>query len=214
MTKRDHSFNSARVTFATVLFAALLALAGTASVFAGGFQLAVEAADGAKTGAKDAALIVRTFGCHQPADANVTVMAEGMVGGRRQSLPVELKADAKGVYSIHQQWPSEGKWVLVLTGTYNGMTSTVFVELGERGKVYADTRLSAWEQDGTHARGIRRKPTAGDIDAALKSNLGSIAMTETPSRSIAPGAIAAGGAGAFLFLVGIAALKRRRRATN
>src|SRR5689334_537357 len=214
MTKRVHSFNGARVTFATLSFAVLIALASTASVFAGGFQLAVEAANGSKTSSQDAALIVRTFGCHQPADANVTVMAEGMVGGRRQSLPVELKADAKGVYSIRQQWPSEGKWVLVLTGTYNGMTSTVFVELGERGKVYADTRLNAWEQDGTHARGIRRKPTAGDVDAALKSNIGSIALAETPSHSILPGAIAAGGAGAFLFLAGLAALKRRRHAAN
>jgi hypothetical protein len=214
MTKRVHSFNSVRVTFITVTFAALLALAGAAGVFAGGFQLAVEASGGAQAGSKDAALVVRTFGCHQPADANVTVMAEGVVGGRRQSLPVELKADAKGVYSIRQQWPSEGKWVLVLTGTYNGMTSTVFVELGERGKVYADTRLDEWKSEGTHARGIRRKPTAGDVEAALKSNIGSIAMTEPPSRSIPPGAIAAGGAGAFLFLAGIVALKRRRQAAR
>jgi hypothetical protein len=212
MTKRVHLFKSVRVTFATVTFAALLALASTASVFAGGFQLAVEAADAAKTGSKDAALIVRTFGCHQPADANVTVMAEGIVGGRRQSLPVELKADAKGVYSIRQQWPTEGKWVLVLTGTYNSMTSTVFVELGEKGKVYADTKLGAWESDGMHARGLRRKPTTADVEAALKANIGSIAMAEPASRSLPPGAIAAGGAGAFLFLIGLAALKRRRRA--
>jgi hypothetical protein len=125
-----------------------------------------------------------------------------------------LKADAKGVYSIRQQWPSEGKWVLVLTGTYNGMTSTVFVELGEKGKVYADTRLGAWESAGTHARGIRRKPTAGDVDAALKANIGSIAMTETQSSSLPSGAIAAGGAGAFLFLLGLAALKRRQRVND
>jgi hypothetical protein len=211
MTKRVHSFNGAGVTFATVLFAALLALASAASVFAGGFQLAIEAPDATKTSLKDAALIVRTFGCHQPEDANVTVTAEGMVGSRRRSLPVELKADAKGVYSIRQQWPSEGKWVLVLTGTYNGMTSTVFVELDEKGKVYADTKLGAWESAGTHARGIRRKPTAGDVDAALKANIGSIAMTETQSSSMPSSAIAAGGAGAFLFLIGLAALKRRRR---
>jgi hypothetical protein len=212
MTKRVHLSNGVKVTFATVLFAALLALASTASVFAGGFQLAVETPDATKTNLKDAALIVRTFGCHQPADANVSVTAEGIVGGRRQSLPVELRADAKGVYSIRQQWPSEGKWVLVLTGTYNGMTSTVFVELGEKGRVYDDTRLGAWESTGTHARGLRRKPTTGDVEAALKANIGSIALTEMPSSSVPSGAIAAGSAGAFLFLLGIAALKRRRRA--
>src|SRR5262249_28591478 len=147
------------------------------NVFAGGFQLTVEAPDTAKINLKDAALIVRTFGCHQPADANVTVTAEGIVGSRRQSLPVELQADSKGVYGIRQQWPEEGKWVLVLTGTYNGMTSTVFVELGEKGKVYSDTHIAAGELKGQHVRGLRRRPTAGDIEAALKSNINNIAMT-------------------------------------
>ena len=214
MRKRVHSFNRINVIFATVLFAALLAGAGAGSVFAGGFQLTVEAPDAAKTGLKDAALIVRTFGCHQPEDANVTVTAEGLVGGRRQSLPVELKADTKGVYGISQQWPSEGKWVLVLTGTYNGMTSTIFVELGDKGQVYSDTRIAAGELKGQHVRGLRRKPTAGDVEAALKSNIGSIATTETSSPAVSPSALAAGGAGACLFLLGIAALKRTRRASH
>src|SRR5260370_933178 len=128
MRKRVHSLSSIGLRVTTVSFGVLLALASAAGVFAGGFQLAVEAPDAGNASMKDAALIVRTFGCHQPADANVTVTAEGIVDGRRQSAPVDLKADAKGVYSIHQQWPEEGKWVLVLTGTYNGMTSTVFVE--------------------------------------------------------------------------------------
>ena len=206
---RVQSFNGIRVTFATVLLATMLALASVASVYAGGFRLAVEAPDASKTNLKDAALIVRTFGCHQPADANVSVTAEGIVGGRRQSLPVELRADAKGVYSIRQQWPAEGKWVLVLTGTYNNMTSTVFVELGEKGHVYADTRLNAFEQEGTHARGLRRKPTSGDVEAALKANISRIAMAETASPALSSSAIAAGG-GAFLFLIGLGALNRRR----
>lgn len=214
MTKRIRSLNRVRVTFATVLLAALLAIVSAANVFAGGFQISVKAADTAKMSMKDAVLVVRTFGCFKPADANVTVTAEGSVNGRRQTLPVELQADETGVYAIRQQWPSEGKWVLVLTGALHGMTSTVFVELGEQGKVYADTKLDAGELSGQHARGLRRKPTAGDIEAALKSNIGSIAMTETSSSSIAPGAIAASSAGVALFLFGLIALKRRRRAAN
>lgn len=208
MRKSRYSFNGVKTTFAAVLFAALLAVASATTVFAGGFQLTVEAPDAAKTSLKDAALIVRTFGCHQPADANVTVTAEGIVGGRRQSLPVELHADSKGVYGIRQQWPAEGKWVLVLTGTYNGMTSTIFVELGENGKVYGDTHIAAGELKGQHVRGLRRRPTAGDIEAALKSNIGSIAMTESASPSASSSAMAAGGAGAFLCLLALAALKR------
>ena len=212
MRKNRYSFNGVKVTFATVLFAALLAVAGVTSVLAGGFQLTVEAPDAGQTNLKDAALIVRTFGCHQPADASVTVTAEGILDGRRQSLPVELKADAKGVYGIRQQWPAEGKWVLVLTGTYNGMTSTIFVELGEKGRVYADTRIAAGDLKGQHVRGLRRKPTAGDIEPALKANINSIAVSKPSSPSVTSSAIAAGGAGAFLFLIGIAALKRRRQA--
>ena len=92
MTRNAQLFKGSKVTFATILFTALLMLADATSVFAGGFQLAVEAPDASKTSLKDAALIVRTFGCFQPADANVTVTAEGVVNGRRQSLPVELRS--------------------------------------------------------------------------------------------------------------------------
>jgi hypothetical protein len=163
---------------------------------------------------KDVALIVRTYGCHQPEDAKVTVTAEGIVDNHRQSMPVDLKADAKGVYTIQRQWPSEGKWVLVLTGTLNGMTSTVFVQLDDKGGIYPDTRLTAYELTGTHARGLRRKPTTGDVEAALKSNIGAIAMAPPSSPSVRPAVLAAGGAGAFLLLFGIAALGRRRRQAN
>jgi hypothetical protein len=211
MRNRVHSSNRVKVTFITISLAAWLALASAPNVFAGGFQISVQAPDAAKLNMKDAVLVVRTFGCFKPEDANVTITAEGVVAGRRQSLPVELHADATGVYAIRQQWPSEGKWVLVLTGTLHGMTSTVFVELGEKGKVYADTRLAAGQLEGTHARGLRRKPTPGDVEAALKASIGSIAMAAAPAASVPSGAIAAGGA--FLFLIGLAALKRRRRSS-
>jgi len=199
-----------RVTFIAVSFAALLALAGVPGAKAGGFQISVQAPDATKMSMKDAVLIVRTFGCMKPADANVTITAEGMVAGHRQSMPVELHADDTGVYALRQQWPAEGKWVLVLTGTLHGMTSTVFVELGDKGRVYADTNLEAGQLAGKHARGLRRTPTSSDVEAALKSNIGSIAQSEPPPSSSSSSAIAAGGAGAFLFLVGLAVLKRRR----
>jgi hypothetical protein len=214
MRRRVRSINHTGVIVTTVSLGVLFALAGAASIFAGGFQLAVEAPHAGSTSVKDAALIVRTFGCGQPADANVAVTAEGIVDNRRQSMPIDLKADAKGVYSIQRQWPQEGKWMLVLTGTYNGMTSTVFVELDQTGGVYPDTRLNAFEVSGTHARGLRRKPTTEDVEAALKSNIGAVAVA-APSRASMPSAlIAASGAGAFLLLFGIAALGRRRRVAN
>lgn len=211
MTQNQGSRSYIRVTFVAVTFAALLALAGVPSAKAGGFQISVQTPDTAKMSMKDAVLVVRTFGCMKPADANVTITAEGMVAGRRQTVPVELHADDTGVYAIRQQWPAQGKWVLVLTGTLHGMTSTVFVELSDQGKVYADTNLEAGQLTGKHARGLRRTPTSSDVEAALKANISRIAEAEPQPSFISSSAIAAGGAGAFLFLAGIAALKRRRR---
>ena len=195
--------------FAYLFFASLLILGGFQSVYAGGFQLTVEAPASDYTHVKDAVLLVRTYGCHTPADANVTATAEGIVNGRRTSIPLELKADEKGVYAITQQWQSEGTWILSFTGTYNGMTCTVFVDLADGGKVHPDTRIEAGYKKGTHARAFNRKPTSDDIESALKSLTGAVGQAE--SR---PGTVVAGSAGAVLFLVGIAALAKKARANR
>ncbi|MBI3697832.1 MAG: hypothetical protein HY238_23745, partial [Acidobacteria bacterium] len=34
-----------------------------------------------------------------------------------------------GVYAIKKQWPSEGNWVLSITGAYLGRSTTLRVEL-------------------------------------------------------------------------------------
>ena len=100
---------------ACLFFASLLILGGFQSAYAGGFQLGVQATPSDYTHVKDAVLLVRTYGCHTPADANVTATAEGIVNGRRTSIPLELLPDEKGVYAITQQWQSEGTWVLSFT---------------------------------------------------------------------------------------------------
>jgi hypothetical protein len=203
-------FNKADGKLRHALLASLLIFGGFTTAFAGGFQLAVEAPDSGDARLKDAALLVRTFGCHTPADANVTATAEGVVNGRRQSVPLDMKPDATGVYIVKQQWPSEGAWMLSFTGTYNGMTCTVFVDLAADGKVHADTRIEAGHKEGTHARAFYRKPTSADIESALKSLTGGVGQAE-PGPTARPGAMVAGGAGAFLFLVGITALTKRAR---
>jgi hypothetical protein len=197
----------------TIILAALLAAGSASIVFAGGFQLAVEVPSASDAHSKDAALLVRTFGCYQPKDANVTATAEGLVNGRRQSVPVEMKLDATGVYELRQQWPTEGTWMLSLTGSYNGMTCTVFVDLAANGKVHPDTFIKPGQKTGTHARAFLRKPTSDDIDAALRALTGNVGETNAPvgPRS---GVLVASGAGAFLFLIGIGAVIRRRHAKS
>jgi len=163
-------YSSIRTTLTLASLASLLLFASASTAMAGGFQLSVETpGSSVEPQLKDVVLIVRTFGCHQPADAKLSATAEGIVNGTRKSLPLELRSIGSGVYGIKQQWPSEGTWVLALTGAYNGMTSSVLVELGPNGKVLPGTRLEEGNMKGVHAKAARRAWIAADIDAALKA---------------------------------------------
>jgi hypothetical protein len=140
----------------------IFVMAWAAVALAGGFQLSVEPASTSDPQLKGAVLLVRTFGCHQPDNATLSATAEGIVNGRRQSMPIQLIPTSKGVYAIKQQWPSQGVWVLAITGTYNGMTSSALVELGPNGKVQATGK-------DLSVRIISRKLNAEEIETALKT---------------------------------------------
>jgi hypothetical protein len=204
------------VTLASLSSALLLAIASPA--LAGGFQLSIETPAGpADPQLKDVVLIARTYGCHQPADAKLSATAEGLVSGERKSLPLELRSIGSGVYAIKQQWPSEGKWVLALTGAYNGMMSSVLVELGSNGTVLPGTRLDEGNLKGVHARGARRSWMAADIDSALQAAAG--ATSQAPGQedasitsSFGPIALLVAGLGASVFTLALVARSRRGRA--
>ena len=194
---------------------AIALLAGAPAAFAGGFQLSVETPNASSAGhLKDAALIVRTFGCHTPADAGITATAEGLVNGKRQSVKLDLEPSATGVYAIKKQWASEGSWVVNISGRYNGMTCSLLVELGPNGSVRPGTRLAEGQPKGKYARAERRKFTATEIDSTLQSLAGNVSRAH---ESEAPGSVATPviltGLGAFLFLAGYAAITRRRHSS-
>jgi len=200
------------ITLASLSSALLLAIASPA--LAGGFQLSVETPTGSTDPQlKDVVLIARTYGCHQPADAKLSASAEGFVDGNRKSLPLELRSIGSGVYAIKQQWPSEGKWVLALTGAYNGMTSSVLVELGPNGRVLPGTRLQEGYLKGVHAKGARRTWVAEDIDSALQSPAGVTGETgehDAPVFSpFGPITWIFAGLGASVFTIGL--IRRARR---
>ena len=189
----------------------IVVLALAPAALAGGFQLSVETPD-ASTAAqpKGAVLIVRTFGCHTPADAAITATAEGLVNGKRQSMNLELTPAATGVYAIRKQWASEGAWVVTVSGAYNGMTSSLLVELGPNGSVRPGTKITEGQLKGKYARAERRKFTDKEIDSTLQALAGNVSRAdeqETPSSVSAP--VIASGLGAFLFLAGYAAIRRR-----
>ena len=201
------------ITLASLSSALLLAIATPA--LAGGFQLSVETPTGSTDPQlRDVVLIARTFGCHQPADAKLSATAEGFVDGNRKSLPLELRSIGSGVYAIKQQWPSEGKWVLALTGAYNGMTSSVLVELGPNGRVLPGTRLQEGYLKGVHAKGARRTWVAEDIESALRSPAGITGQTSeeqgaSVASSFGPISWILAGLGASVFTIGF--IRRARR---
>jgi len=194
----------------------VLLMAAALPALAGGFQLSVETpTSSSDPQLRGVVLIARTYGCHQPADAKLSASAEGFVDGKRKSLPLELRSIGSGVYAIKKQWPSEGKWVLALTGEYNTMTSSVLVELGPNGTVLPGTRLEEGSLKGVHAKGARRTWVGEDIDSALRSSAGITGQTsEEQSTAGKPfGGITwlfAGLGGASVFTIGL--VRRSRRA--
>lgn len=99
----------------------LLAIALALPLFGGGFHI--------ELGAKDGQVLARFTGCHEPHKALLTATAEGLVGGKRQTIVLEPVAQSTpGLYSIPKKWPSEGKWVLKLVGRYpqtQAVTTTI-----------------------------------------------------------------------------------------
>jgi hypothetical protein len=205
-------------TLASLGGALLLSISGSA--FAGGFQLSVETPSASSDPQmKEVVLVARTYGCHQPADAKLSATAEGLVNGARKSVALELRSIGSGVYAIKQQWPAEGNWVLAITGAYNGMTSSVLVELGHNGRVLPGTRLEEGAVKGVHARGARRQWVAEDINSALRTSAGLTSENSdtTDSQILSPpGPIAwlLAGLGASVLTVGFITRARRARVSS
>jgi len=130
-----------------------------------------------------------------------------------------LRSIGSGVYAIKQQWPSEGTWVLALTGAYNGMTSSVVVELGPNGKVLQDTRLEEGNLKGVHTKAARRSWIAEDIDSALRSSAGVTGQTPGEQDSsffsaFGPITWLFAGLGASVFTIGFVRRARRGHASG
>ena len=201
------------LVLASLCCAILLAMASPA--LAGGFQISVETPGSSKDAQlKDVVLIARTFGCLQPADAKLSATAEGFVNGNRKSLPLELRSIGSGVYAINKQWPSEGRWVLALTGAYNGMTSSVLIALDSNGNVLPGTRLQEGHLKGVNAKGARRAWSNEDIDAALRSQGGITSSTaseqnDTGTSRLAPITWFFAGLGGSALTIGFIARRRR-----
>jgi hypothetical protein len=124
-------------------------LAAAATVYAGGFFLVVHS--------QDSGIVIEAQGCQDYSQAKVTGRAEGIVNGKRQSIVLDLTAAGKpGAYAAHKQWPAEGKWVLVFSGTSGARVTQTIVELLPNGKI------------APHM--VMRPVTTAEIEAALNNS--------------------------------------------
>lgn len=133
--------------------AALLA----ARLFAGGFfvELGNPAAN-PEAKAKSAMLVARISGCQDPAKATITGVAEGMVNGRGQSVPLTLiPLSQPGTYAVTKQWPAQGVWAVKLIAQIKGLTTSAMV------------RMTADGFDRASARYFRRAPENEEVRTLL-----------------------------------------------
>jgi hypothetical protein len=98
------------------LLTLLAASLSAASLFAGTFVLEIgRPSANPEAQAKHAVLVVRSASCAHPEKTNITANAEGIVNGKRRTIPLTLVSmSAAGTYAVTRQWPAEGKWVLTL----------------------------------------------------------------------------------------------------
>lgn len=141
-------------------FCALAALSASAAM-AGGFWISTNST----AAGSEAAAVVQVLGCHKPADATVTGTIEGLVNGHRESMPLALKpSDRPGVYLIGKQKLPEGKWVLAVTATLEGMVTSEVVPLGPAGEIQPGYRGQMPDKPGKF---MHRKIARADLDAVL-----------------------------------------------
>ncbi|MCU1275937.1 MAG: hypothetical protein JWO48_3368 [Bryobacterales bacterium] len=141
---------------------ALVGIAGAQWALAGGFFLTIGSPVAANVPqVKGAVLVVRPDGCEEPAKAQITGTAEGIVNGARRSVPLKLATlPTPGVYAVNREWPSEGVWVVSLTGNYRGLTTSAIVPIGPKGFMRESSKF------------FPRAASEGEIEASLKSLTG------------------------------------------
>lgn len=203
-----------RSAFAALPLAILLASAAPAS--AGPPWISVEyPANPFDQMTRGALALVHTYHHGRLVPFTMTGTAEGLVSGRRRSIPLALRPTSQaGVYAVQGELPQEGVWVLVvnLTDREAHVAASVLVVVDERGEL-TGIRVP---QEAELAEGrwvIPRMATEEDIDSLLRSTAAmaqarrDAGITQAPRRSLG---ILLGGLGALLLVpVGGLALRRR-----
>ncbi len=112
--------------------------AGLAAIplFAGALTLQIDnVTSNPEALAKHAIVAAHITACHSPEKTTVTGTAEGIVDGKRQSIPLRvMRLSEPGTFSVAREWPREGRWSVVLIATnpdYANYATSVVVRVTE-----------------------------------------------------------------------------------
>ncbi len=121
-------------------------------------------------GTRGALLTVRTYHHGELMSYDVTGTAEGIIDGRRQSMPLDIRRLTQtGMYAVRWQKPAQGTWVLVITSKQNGShAATALVTIDAQGQVAEVSVPSDLIENGRWR--VPRKVAAAEVDAMLKAN--------------------------------------------
>jgi len=138
----------------------LLAPVLVAPLFGGALTLEVaNPSSNAEAAKRQAAVVVQTTACTSPEKTSITATAEGIAGGKRQSIPIQLiRLSEPGKFAIAKTWPADGKWVLRVVANnpdYHGYAAGAVIPI--RGN----------QPDWKAVQRLYRAPTADDVNAAL-----------------------------------------------
>jgi hypothetical protein len=107
---------------------------------------------------KAAAFALRIEGCAEPAKAQISATAEGIVKGERRSVALRvMRASKPGVFAVDQNWPTQGEWVVNLHGVCASESAGAIVPFGPKGFLRESSKF------------FPRPATAAEIDASLKA---------------------------------------------
>jgi hypothetical protein len=118
---------------------------------------------------RDAFLTVRTYHHGDFQARTVTGRAEGVVNGKRESMPLDIRAGSQaGMYVVRWHAPANGKWVLVINSSNQGLNeATAIVEISPTGTVAGVTVPTHTISGGW----ISPRPVAAsEIDALLQGH--------------------------------------------
>ena len=128
-------------------------------LWAGGFYLQLGNPEANTEALKhNAVLVIKAAGCHDPATAQLTATAIGIVNGERQTIPLTVtKLSQPGTFALAQQWPKTGRWVIQLVAKNGEQFTNTLVTAGPEGV------------DRLHAKADMKQFADRDVEALLNN---------------------------------------------